>query len=137
MYAVRTFMLAELGFYAYHRLLGHGAASRLHHTHHSGGGESTRTFRSDELRGCAAMVAAHLMGPFKINAAVYYSYLLFLLGVHRVSHWDEAPRLLRYHHRYHNEHHRDPSVNFAIVTPLMDVLFGTCAPRQKGSSISG
>ncbi len=125
MYIIRTFLLSEFGFYAYHRFLGHMIPNGLHGKHHDNIQEYEQSFRWDELRGSTAMVLAHAISPIKINAFVYYSYMVVLLGIHRACH-SENVYFMSFHRGYHKEHHKNPNVNFSIVTPVMDLLFGTC-----------
>lgn len=121
---VKTILLCEFGFYAYHRFIGHSFFSTLHEVHHQGGNASG-LFRADEFRGALAMTMLQVAGPIRVHAPTYYAYMAALIAIHRVSHWEKVPHLLRYHAKHHLMHHSDPTVNFAIVTPLMDVLFGT------------
>lgn len=125
MYVIRTFLLAEFGFYAYHRFFEHIIPNRLHGEHHDKIHESEQSLRWDELRGSCAMVLGHIVSPLRINTVVYYSYMGFLLGIHRACHL-EGVHLMSFHRSYHKEHHNNPDVNFALVTPLMDLLFDTC-----------
>ena len=132
MYIIRTFLLSEFGFYAYHRFLGHMSSNGLHGKHHNRLQEYEQSFRWDEVRGSTAMVVAHMISPFKINVIIYYSYMAMLLGIHRACHLCHSEDVyfmsyfMSFHQGYHKEHHNNPKVNFAIVTPLMDLLFGTC-----------
>lgn len=125
MYIVRTFLLCEFGFYVYHRFIGHMIPNGLHGKHHDKLQEYEQSFRWDEIRGSTAMVLAHATSPLKINAIVYYSYMVVLLGIHRACH-NEDVYFMSFHRGYHKEHHKNPNINFSIVTPLMDLFFGTC-----------
>ena len=109
--------------------LGHVIPDGLHDKHHNRLQEYDQSFRWDELRGSTAMILAHVISPLRINTFVYYSYMWALLSIHRACHY-EGVHLLNFHPAYHNEHHNNPNVNFAIVTPLMDLLLARVSYRS-------
>ncbi len=127
--AIRTFLLAEFGFYFFHRWWSHTFPFSLHRRHHEGRGAM-----ADEVSGTIAMCLAHLFGPLRVNVTVYYTYTVALIAVHKLTHLENVPRLLRFHSAYHRLHHDDPTTNYAIVTPLMDLLFKTARFPPRRSS---
>lgn len=132
-------LLAEIISYLFHRYLFHRHDvfhCHHHHRHHHLTGDDAGhdyLIMGIVLLGASlgVIIGGYLIGlpfPLVITAIITgYGYYIINWTVHQ---WYHSPSEggKSWLTRYHDYHHRDPTHNYGILTPLADILGGTFAP---------
>lgn len=140
--AIATLLLYDFLYYFLHRDLFHGVKSltKVHAVHHTGkyptAPDALYIHPVETILGVAVLLGCMaVMGPMHIGsfAIIFFLYAQLNITIHSGLTFRSFPlNLLGYMAHKHDIHHKSMRAgNFASITPLPDLLFGTMDSQSK------